>query len=188
VCETLPRSKNRRARESGNMVSSTLIELGSLTVHNIEQVKLLNSVVFPGVKYSKKLYDDQLTVDEFAKMAFFDKIFVGAVCCRFEPLTADSPAPRRLYILSLGILAPYRRRGVASALCDHIVKHAGMDDSIENVFLHVKTTNDEAIGFYEAQGFKRKEVLKGYYSNIDRSSPDALVLEFQLDHASGSCL
>lgn len=170
------------------MVSSTLIELGSLTVHNLEQVKLLNAAVFPGVKYSKKIYDDLLTVDEFAKMAFFDKIFVGAICCRFEPSAEADAKQRKLYMLSLGVLAPYRRRGVASALLDHILTHARQDKNIESIYLHVKTTNKDAIEFYEAQGFKSGKVVDGYYANIDRQSPNALILEYQFDRASGSTL
>jgi hypothetical protein len=43
------------------------IDLGEVTVHNIKQLKKLNSVVFP-VSYNEKFYKDVLTAGELAKL------------------------------------------------------------------------------------------------------------------------
>lgn len=150
-------------------------ELGSLTVHNLEQVKLLNSVVFP-IAYSQKFYDEQLTVGEFAKMAFYEKIFVGSVCSRME-VNKDTE-DKRLYVLSLGVLAPYRRRGVATKLYNHILEHAQKDSKIKEIFLHVQTTNVDALAFYKGFGFEIVETVKGYYKRIEDT--DAHVLSLKL--------
>lgn len=40
--------------------------------------------------------------------AYYNDIVVGAVCCRVD--TSDNA--RRLYIMTLGCLAPYRRHGI----------------------------------------------------------------------------
>ncbi|KAF4024960.1 hypothetical protein G4228_016899 [Cervus hanglu yarkandensis] len=58
------------------------IELGDVTPHNIKQLKRLNQVVFP-VSYNDKFYKDVLEVGQLAKLAYFNDIAVGAVCCRF---------------------------------------------------------------------------------------------------------
>lgn len=42
-------------------------ELGSITPHNIKQLKRLNQVVFP-VTYNDKFYKDVLEVGELAKL------------------------------------------------------------------------------------------------------------------------
>jgi hypothetical protein len=40
--------------------------------------------------------------------AYYNDIVVGAVCCRVD----NSENQRRLYIMTLGALAPYRRLGI----------------------------------------------------------------------------
>lgn len=44
--------------------------------------------------------------------AYFNDIVVGAVCCRID--TSDNQ--RRLYIMTLGCLAPYRRLHIGRSL------------------------------------------------------------------------
>ncbi len=47
--------------------SKPRIELGEVTVHNIRQLKRLNSVVFP-VSYNDKFYKDVLQAGELARL------------------------------------------------------------------------------------------------------------------------
>ena len=42
--------------------------------------------------------------------AYFNDIVVGGVCCRIE----TEGEQRRLYIMTLGVLAPYRRLGIGT--------------------------------------------------------------------------
>uniref|UniRef100_A0A1I8EX88 N-terminal methionine N(alpha)-acetyltransferase NatE n=2 Tax=Wuchereria bancrofti TaxID=6293 RepID=A0A1I8EX88_WUCBA len=80
------------------------MELGDVTHHNVEQLKRLNQAVFP-VTYNDKFYKEIITVGELAKLAYFNDIVVGGVCCRIDAQNGM----RRLYIMTLGTLAPYRR-------------------------------------------------------------------------------
>lgn len=60
--------------------------------------------VFP-VSYNEKFYKDVVNAGELAKLAYFNDIIVGGVCCRIE----NTDAEKRIYIMTLGTLAPYRR-------------------------------------------------------------------------------
>jgi N-alpha-acetyltransferase 50 len=83
------------------------IELGEITGHNVKQLKKINQLVFP-VSYNDKFYKDVLDVGPLAKLVYFNDIVVGGVCCRID--TTESQ--RKLYIMTLGCLAPYRKHGI----------------------------------------------------------------------------
>ncbi|XP_041373161.1 N-alpha-acetyltransferase 50-like isoform X2 [Gigantopelta aegis] len=146
------------------------IELGDITQHNIKQLKRLNQVVFP-VTYNDKFYKDVLEVGELAKLAYYNDIVIGAVCCRID----TSENQRRLYIMTLGCLAPYRRLGIGTVMLHHVLKICEDDGNFDNVFLHVQVNNDSAIKFYEKFGFEIAEEKKNYYKRIEPA--DAYVLQ-----------
>ena len=106
------------------------IELGDVTPHNIKQLKKLNTVVFP-VSYNDKFYVDVLEAGELAKLAYYNDIVVGAVCCRID--TTDNQ--RRLYIMTLGCLSPYRRLGIGTVMFQHILNFVEADGNFDSIFL-----------------------------------------------------
>uniref|UniRef100_A0A069DQ76 N-terminal methionine N(alpha)-acetyltransferase NatE n=1 Tax=Panstrongylus megistus TaxID=65343 RepID=A0A069DQ76_9HEMI len=146
------------------------IELGDVTPHNIKQLKKLNTVVFP-VSYNEKFYKDVLEVGELAKLAYYNDIVVGAVCCRVDM----SENSRRLYIMTLGCLSPYRRLGVGTTMVEHVLRHVEKDGNYDNVYLHVQVNNTGAIDFYKKFGFEIHETKKHYYKRIEPA--DAHVLQ-----------
>jgi len=146
------------------------VELGAITSHNIKQLKKLNSVIFP-VSYNDKFYKDVMDVGELAKLAFYNDIVVGAVCCRID----KSENSRRLYIMTLGCLAPYRRLSIGTKMLEHVLKICEEDGKFDSVYLHVQVNNDSAIQFYTKSGFEIIETKSQYYKRIQPS--DAHVLQ-----------
>ena len=59
----------------------------------------MNAVVFP-VVYHDKFYRDVLDAGDLAKLAYYNDIVVGAVCCRVD--TSAESGERKLYIMTLG--------------------------------------------------------------------------------------
>lgn len=55
----------------------------------------------------------ELYIFVFSMAAYFNDIAVGAVCCRVD----HSQNQKRLYIMTLGCLAPYRRLGIGKIIC-----------------------------------------------------------------------
>lgn len=113
-----------------NDIFRTQTELGDVTPHNIKQLKQLNTVVFP-VSYNDKFYKDVLEAGELAKLAYYNDIVVGAVCCRVD----CNEGLRRLYIMTLGCLYPYRRLGIGTMMVQHVLNYVEQDGNFDSVFL-----------------------------------------------------
>jgi ribosomal-protein-alanine N-acetyltransferase len=78
-------------------------------------------------------------------------------------------------IISVAVKKEWRRRGIGRKLMEKLLenfKKGGM----RIVFLHVREENKEAINFYQALGFKIRELVENYYSNGE----DAYLMEKSL--------
>lgn len=64
-------------------------------------------------------------------------------------------------IVSLAILAPYRRHGIARQLLHHCLNSNSTKQ--EPLELHVRTGNEGAIALYKSLGFQIHETLLQYY-------------------------
>uniref|UniRef100_A0A182LT10 N-terminal methionine N(alpha)-acetyltransferase NatE n=1 Tax=Anopheles culicifacies TaxID=139723 RepID=A0A182LT10_9DIPT len=146
------------------------IELGDVTHHNLKQLKKINTNVLP-VSYNDKFYLDVLESGELAKLAYYNDVVVGAVCSRID----TSENMRRLYIMTLGCLSPYRRLGIGTVMVQHILNCVERDGNFDSIFLHVKVNNKGAIEFYKRFGFEIVETKQHYYKRIEPA--DAHVLQ-----------
>ncbi|KJE95177.1 Nat13 protein [Capsaspora owczarzaki ATCC 30864] len=145
------------------------LELGDVTPHNVRQLRVLNAAIFP-VAYQEAFYQSAPTLGEFAKLAYFNDIMVGAVCCRIEP------EQKRLYIMTLGCLAPYRRLGLGALMLQHVLKECDHHlNTVESVYLHVQVGNEDALAFYKKFGFVVTETLDQYYKRIEPAGAHVLV-------------
>ncbi|KAK2716839.1 probable N-acetyltransferase san [Artemia franciscana] len=146
------------------------VELGDITHHNIRQLKRINQMIFP-VAYNDKFYKDVVDAGELAKLAYYNDVVVGAVCCRID----TSENQRRLYIMTLGCLAPYRKTGVGTAMLNHVMSIVEKDGNFDAIYLHVQVTNEVALSFYQKFGFEVIDTKEQYYKRID--PPGAHVLQ-----------
>lgn len=145
------------------------ISLDGLRDKNIMQLKKLNVTLFP-VRYNDKYYADALASGEFSKLAYYSDICVGAVACRLEKKEGGL---LRVYIMTLGVLAPYRGLGLGTKLLTHVIDLCSKQN-VSEIYLHVQTNNDDAIHFYKKFGFEITETIQNYYTNI--SPPDCYAL------------
>lgn len=161
----------------------------SLNTKNIRHFQTLQATIFP-IKYNQLFYVEALKAPKgFVKLAFYKELLVGAVCCRKEKYTPSNPRTQilgqpsssgeesassnfgsSLYIMTLGVLAPYRERGIGRRLITHVldlVRTSPACEDVVDVYLHVQEGNDEALRFYEKYGFRVAEKLMGYYKRIE---------------------
>jgi len=74
-------------------------------------------------------------------------------------------------VLTILVLPPYRRSGLAAQLLDAAYERARQAGA-EQMFLEVAANNDGGIGLYQAQGFTQVGRRKNYYGG----ATDALVM------------
>lgn len=148
------------------------IELGQITKHNVRLMRRLNQTIFP-VSYNEKFYKEVLEAGELAKLAYYNDVVVGAVCCRIENVDNE----RRLYIMTLGCLFTYRRLGIGTTMLKHVLDYASKK-GIDYIYMHVQSNNTGAIEFYQKFGFEIVDTREDYYKKIEPSS--ALVLKKQM--------
>jgi len=177
VCSEIMSNKDSSG-DTSKKSASVQIDLGEITQHNIKVLKKVNQVVFP-VVYHDNFYKDVLEAGELAKLAFYNDIVVGAVCCRNDTSsTTNGEASKKLYIMTLGCLAPYRRLGIGTVMVQHVMDIVEKDGNYDSIFLHVQVNNDDAINFYKNFGFDIVETKEQYYKRIEPA--DAYVLEKKL--------
>ena len=115
---------------------------------------------------------------------------MGAACARIEPLTDrktseesdekentgddNNNSEKRIYIMTLGVLAAYRGRTIGAQLIQSILDYYENNQSspelkdVKEIALHVQISNDDALKFYtEKFGFEKGEMVENYYKRID---------------------
>ncbi len=161
------------------------------------KLRVINKACFP-VNYSNDFYKDIVAQKsmELSKFAYVNGSVVGAICTREEPITDSATSRHRLYIMTLGVLAAYRSRGVGSELLESVLnfyeenKNSTSADSmsvavmtpfqlamrtVDEIRLHVQTSNTDAMDFYINRfGFVKGDLVQNYYQRI--VPPDCYVL------------
>lgn len=84
-----------------------------------------------------------------------------------------------LYILTLGVLAPFRGLGVGAHLLARTLDLVTRDlPEVGAAVLHVQVGNEAALSLYRSAGFSIGPVVCGYYPRLN--PPDAVLLRKQL--------
>jgi ribosomal protein S18 acetylase RimI-like enzyme len=142
------------------------VEIGKVTDQNVMQLKTINNSTLP-LQYTDRFYRELIGKysADYMRFAVWNGFAVAAICARIEPHEKEGLC--KLYIMTMNVLAPYRRRGIAAALLDHIMEEAKKDETIAEVYLHVQTSNKAAKGLYESQGFEEMGIVQDYYRRIE---------------------
>jgi ribosomal protein S18 acetylase RimI-like enzyme len=145
----------------------------------IEKLRVLDKVCFPVTYYDK--YYDSLVTNGFSKLsniALFHEVLVGSITTRLEQ--AETEGQFKAYIMTLGVLEPYRGLGIATSLLRTVLEYVSSMPTITEVTLHVQV-GSPALAMYEKHGFKVKAEVKDYYNGIQPTN-DALLLSFTVTH------
>ena len=158
--------------------ATLVVKFGELTPKNFEQMRILNYLTLP-VVYSENFYDYLKQMQRYSKFAYVKDILVGAISCKEDILEDGSHA---CYIMTITVLKPYRRYGIASQLLEQAIKDCMQARNVSLMTLHVQASNEAAYKFYMKHGFELVEKKIGYYTELDDA--DCYVLNKKIDLSS----
>jgi len=133
---------------------------------DLERILEIEKVSFPARIAFSKSYFERLYreyPEEFV-VAEFDKNVVGYVI-------GDASGE----IISIAVDPNYREKGIGQSLANYLINHY-KEKGIKELTIHVRTTNQAGVSFWENLGFKVKKTIKNYYLNGD----DALLLRMNI--------
>jgi len=98
-------------------------------------------------------------------------------------LPIPSPHPLGGIHIALGRYTHREVLTLGTKLLDHVLAQAeeqnkASKEPVRSLYLHVQTTNQEAVDWYSKRGFEIQETVQGYYRNID--DRDAYILARKL--------
>ncbi|NXH14517.1 NAA60 acetyltransferase, partial [Bucco capensis] len=156
----------------------TDVKLRLLCHDDIDTVKQLCGDWFP-IEYPDSWYRDITSNKKFFSLAAtYRGSIVGMIVAEIKSrtkvhkedgdiLASNFPVDTQVaYILSLGVVKEFRKHGIGSLLLESLKDHISTtaQDHCKAIYLHVLTTNNTAINFYENRDFKQHHYLPYYYS------------------------
>jgi ribosomal-protein-alanine N-acetyltransferase len=107
----------------------------------------------------------------FGFLAQQDEAPLGMILCR--------AVAGEMEVLTLAVVPPARRQGVAKALMTAALG-AAVQMGVKEAFLEVAVDNDAAAALYVGLGFRRAGLRKAYYDRGPAGVVDALVMRLDL--------
>ncbi len=127
-------------------------------------IELLEGEIFPDGWGQRDIVSTISTEGAMCYTAVKDGRLVAYILGRIIPPEGE--------IYRIAVAPEYRRRGIAYRLLDYAVK-TERGRGLEVLFLEVRAKNTPAIALYEAYGFKRAGVRRGYYRG---PTDDAIIM------------
>ena len=149
------------------------ITFGPVDKMTIGLLKIIHKTLLP-VKYGDAIYKNiKDGIYAHGTLAFYnDDTAVGELCYRIDK---EKGYPR-LYIMTIGVLKPYQRQGIATQLFNEMVKN---NKDIKEVYLHVHVENPDAVEFYKKLGFEIIETIPDYYKSLENKG--AIVMSCKIN-------
>lgn len=129
-----------------------------LTPNHIGTFKKLHQVIFP-IEIAPSFYKDALNhAVTVSKLGYFNDIPVACFSAKIQP---EKGGPR-IYLMTLGVLAAYRRLGLGAKMLDFVEEHVKTELKAKSITLHVQEGN-EAKEWYIKRGYTEEKFDANYY-------------------------
>jgi ribosomal-protein-alanine N-acetyltransferase len=143
-----------------------MIELRPLTLSELGQIEKIERRSYP-TPWSRSMFAGELAKPSSHCVGAFDRDRRSLAAYMIVSRYVDA-----WHIMNLAVDGPYRGRGLARRLLDHLFA-ATAGDAMRGYTLEVRVSNARAIHLYEAAGFRTTGVRRGYYTD---NREDAFVM------------
>lgn len=139
--------------------------LTKMMPRHIDEVKELLDISFGSGAWSRESITAQLEKDvSYCAVALDEDKVVGYIA--YEVILDEGS------LVELAVLPEYRKQGIGRKLVELMLTSC---DGVRTVCLEVRASNMPAIALYEAMGFRRISVRRGYY---DDPKEDAVIMVY----------
>ncbi len=143
-----------------------MIEFRKLKLRDLNAIEEIERTSYP-TPWSRSMF-----AGELAKPS---SICLGAIDTERNELVGYLIISRYVdawHVMNVAVAEPYRRRGVATGLIQHLFEETSRDGR-RGYTLEVRVSNEAAIHLYERLGFKARGIRRGYYTD---NREDALIM------------
>nr|DAD17847.1 TPA_asm: hypothetical protein HUJ06_019310 [Nelumbo nucifera] len=175
-----------------------------ITPSDLQVLEKIHADLFP-IRYESEFFLNVVNGRDIVSWGAVDRSrpgsqsdeLIGFVTARIIPANESEIAdtlrhdPSRIdqtlvYILTLGVVEPYRNLGIATSLIREVTKYASRIPTCQAVYLHVIAYNDPAITFYKKMLFKCIRRLSNFYY-IQGQHYDAYLFVYYINGRRSSC-
>ena len=75
----------------------------------------------------------------YSKFAYVKDVLIGAISCKEDILNDGT---KQCYIMTVTVLKPYRRYGIASKLLEKAIEECMLARDVSRMVLHVQSNNE----------------------------------------------
>lgn len=149
-------------KNRGHSSDTVDINIRSMRIEDLNQVMKIEKSVFaypwPREAFLTYLFSSQPNVYIVAEK---QEILLGYAAAHKK----DS----RFHLVNMAVKNSWQRSGIGSKLLDKIFQ-LGREESLSEVFLEVRESNQAAISFYEKHNFTREALRRNYYTNNNENA------------------
>lgn len=121
--------------------------------------------------------------DSVSLVAELENQILGFLTARFLPAVSDkndAPVSAEAEILNFGIAETFQQQGIGTLLFNGFLLTARAAQ-IQSIWLEVRASNQNALGFYQSRGFVEIQRRRNFYA---LPAEDAVVMKLTLPEAS----
>ncbi|KAK8803232.1 hypothetical protein WA158_000926 [Blastocystis sp. Blastoise] len=165
-------------------MESTLstIHYRALQEEDVQQIKSIFEEAYP-IRYPQAFYES-LKIGWFEQNSLYSYVaeiidqktneskIIGAIICQYRPTTfTDVYSYIRcsyqfediFYIMNIAVIPEYKHLHIGSELIHQIISIPKCKTTCAGIFLHVLESNEEAIHFYNKNGFRKLACIRNFY-------------------------